>query len=272
MSSNDKIEFTTALSFYTQAMPDNPDRQAVFYGPVLLAGVLGNKEPASLDVPVFISSKPDVNNWIKKANNTSLLSFETMNASTSGSVKLIPFNTTEDEYYTLYWDVFTPENWAVQQKKYEAAKQKQKELDARTVDNLRIGEMQPERDHELVAEKSVTGDEHNKKWRLASDSGFITFNMKVDSSLFNTLVCTYWGMDNRGRVFDIFVNDTMVATEDLNNYKESKFYDIAYAIPKAIPKDKRMVKIKIVPKSKNAAGPLYGAKIIKGDVAGLIKN
>ena len=253
MSSNDKIEFTTALSFYTQAMPDNPDRQAVFYGPVLLAGVLGNKEPASLDVPVFISSKPDVNNWIKKANNTSLLSFETMNASTSGSVKLIPFNTTEDEYYTLYWDVFTPENWAVQQKKYEAAKQKQKELDARTLDNLRIGEMQPERDHELVAEKSVPGDEHNKKWRLAADSGFITFNMKVDSSLFNTLVCTYWGMDNRGRVFDIFVNDTMVATEDLNNYKESKFYDIAYAIPKAIPKDKRMVKIKIADASQLSA-------------------
>ncbi len=268
--SNDKIEFTTPLSFYTQAMPDNPNRQAVFYGPVLLAGVLGNKEPDPLDVPVFISSKPDVNNWIKKANSTSSLSFETMDASTSRSVKLIPFNTTENEYYTVYWDVFTPANWAQQQKNYEAAKLIQKELDARTVDYLRIGEMQPERDHELVSLNSVTGDEHNKKWRLVEDSGFITFNMKVDSSLLNTLVCTYWGMDNRGRVFDIFVNDTMIATENLNNYKESKFYDIPYKIPKEITKNNSTVKIKIVPKSNNAAGPLYGAKIIKGDVAGLI--
>ena len=269
---NDKIEFTTALNFYTQAMPDNPNRQAVFYGPVLLAGVLGNKEPDPLDVPVFISSKPDVNNWVKKANNTASLSFETIPESTSRGIKLIPFNTTADEYYTVYWDVFTPENWAVQQKKYEAAKQKQKELDAKTVDNLRIGEMQPERDHELVAEKSVTGDEHNRKWRLAEDSGFITFNMKVDGSLLNTLVCTYWGMDNRGRVFDIFVNDTKIATEDLNKYKESKFYEIAYIIPETITKNNSTVKIKIVPKSNNAAGPFYGAKMIKGDVAGLIQT
>ena len=160
----------------------------------------------------------------------------------------------------------------VQKKIYEAEKIKQQELEARTVDNLRIGEMQPERDHELIGEKTITGDEHNRKWRMAEDSGYFSFTMKVDPSATNTLICTYWGMDNRGRTFDIYVNDVKIATEDINKYKASKFYDIAYSIPIEVTRYKLSAKIKFVPKEHNSAGPLYGAKIVKGDVGGLINS
>ena len=266
----DQIEFYTPEDFYTQPMPDNPNRRAVFYGPVLLAGVFGDREPDPSEVPVFVTSETDANKWVKKTSDNTL-SFET-NVSNQKGVKLIPFNTTGDEHYTVYWDVFTPQQWSVQQKVYEAEKQKQKELASKTVDNLRIGEMQPERDHDLTAEKSATGDDHNKKWRIAEDSGYISFTMKIDSSTANSLVCTYWGMDNRGRTFDIFADDKKIATEDLNQYKASKFYDIIYAIPQSVTENKTVVKIKLVPKTGNSAGPLYGAKIVKGDVSGLINS
>ena len=270
-ANNDRIEFTTPLNYYTESMPDNANRRALFYGPVLLAGILGDKEPDPLEVPVFVTSETDANKWIRRLGNDSL-NFTTMQTSVPADVKLIPFNRTADEHYTVYWDVFTPEQWVVQQKKYETEKQNQKELEARTVDNLRIGEMQPERDHELVAEKSITGDEHNRKWRSAEDSGYISFTMKLDPSAVNNLVCTYWGMDNRGRAFDIFVNGQKIATEDLNKYKGSKFYEIAYPIPQEITKYKLMAIIKFVPQKRNAAGPIYGAKIIKGGIQGLINS
>ncbi|MEO5891336.1 MAG: beta-L-arabinofuranosidase domain-containing protein [Ferruginibacter sp.] len=270
-ANNDKIEFITPLNFYTESMPDNVNRKAVFYGPVLLAGILGDKEPDPLDVPVFVTNETNANKWVKQVGTDSL-SFQTTQVGTPKDVTLIPFNRTADEHYTVYWDVFTPQQWAVQQKIYEANKKQQQELDARTVDNLRIGEMQPERDHEVTAEKSVTGDEHNKKWRMAEDSGFISFTMKVDPTAINTLVCTYWGMDNRGRTFDIFVNDVKIATEDLNKYKGSKFYDITYPISTEITKYKLTAKIKFVPKKFNSAGPIYGVKIIKGDVSSLINK
>jgi len=47
----------------------------------------------------------------------------------------------------------------------------------------------------------------------------------------NTLINTYWGMDNRGRIFDILIMGVKLCTEDLNQYKESRFYDISYNIP-----------------------------------------
>jgi uncharacterized protein len=268
---NDKIELITPLHFYTESMPDNANRKALFYGPVLLAGVLGDKEPEPLDIPVLVTDKPDANQWIKPVVNNSL-NFQTAGVGVPKQVTLVPFNTTADEHYTVYWDVFTPAQWAAQKKIYEAEKLKQQELDARTVDNLRIGEMQPERDHELVGEKTITGDEHNRKWRMAEDSGYISFTMKLDPSATNTLICTYWGMDNRGRTFDIYVNDVKIATEDLNKYKGSRFYDITYTIPLEITRYKLSAKVKFVPKANNAAGPVYGVKIVKGDVSSLTNS
>ncbi len=268
---NDKIEFISPLHFYTELMPDNVNRKAVFYGPVLLAGVLGDKEPDPLDVPVFVTGETDAGKWIQPVPNQTLV-FQTSSTVTAKPVQLIPFNTTANEHYTVYWDVFTPQQWTVQKKIYEAEKMKQQELEARTVDNIRIGEMQPERDHELVGEKTTTGDEHNRKWRMAADSGYFSFTMKVDPSANNTLVCTYWGMDNRGRIFDIYINDIKIATEDLNKYKSSKFYEITYPISLDLTKYKLTAKIKFVPKAQNSAGPLYDAKIVKGDVSGLIKS
>ena len=76
---------------------------------------------------------------------------------------MIPFNRTADEYYTVYWDVFTPAQWGVQQKKYDEEKRKQKALEDATTDYLRAGEMQPERDHNFTGEKITTGDDHNRK-------------------------------------------------------------------------------------------------------------
>ena len=267
---NDQIKFITPLNFYTQAMPDNPNRKAVFYGPVLLAGILGDKEPEPLDIPVFVTNEKDVNKWLKPVTGNSLV-FQTNNVTTR-DVKLIPFNQTADEHYTVYWDVFTPQDWAVQQKNYEAEKQKQKELEAHTVDVLRIGEMQPEREHELVGDKTITGNDHNRKWRMAGEGGYFSFNMKLDPSAVNTLVCTYWGMDNRDRIFDIYMNDTKIATEDLNKYKGSKFYEIAYPIPQELTKYKLTATIKFVPAKNNSAGPVYGVKMVKGDVSGLINS
>lgn len=269
-ANNDKIEVTTPEYFYTQSMPDNPNRKAVFYGPVLLAGVLGEKEPETDEIPVFVTSENDANKWVEPVDSKSLV-FNTTNIA-SKAVKMIPFNHTADEYYSVYWDFFTPKEWAIQQKIYEEEKRRKKELEQHTVDNLRIGEMQPERDHELIGEKLTTGDDYNRKWRMAADSGYFSFNMKTDSFEPNTLICSYWGMDNRGRTFDIFVNDTKIATEDLNKYKASKFYNLPYPVPINLTKGKTIVKIKFIPKANNSAGPVYGVRMVKGDVTGLVNS
>jgi hypothetical protein len=262
-SNNDKIEYTTPETIYTEAMPDNANRRAMFYGPVLLAGVLGNTEPDPLKgVPVLVTSETDPAKWLQMVDKKQL-SFNTTSSSRPEEVKLIPFNQTKNEYYSVYWDVFTPETWAVQQKAYDEQKKKQQELEARTTDILRIGEMQPERDHNFVGENAITGEDHQKKFRSTENGGYLAYEMKVDANAQNTLINTYWGMDNRGRMFDILIDGVKLDTEDLNKYKESRFYDISYTIPIELTKGKQKVTVKLLPKKDNSAGPVYGSRMVK---------
>jgi DUF1680 family protein len=260
---NDLIEFITPESIYTESMPDNANRRALFYGPVLLAGVLGDTEPDPLNsVPVFVTSETDPNKWLQMVDKNQL-GFRTANIAQPADVKLIPFNQTKNEYYSVYWDVFSPDAWVVQQKTYDEARKKARELEARTTDILRVGEMQPERDHNFTGEKIITGEDHQRKWRSTNEGGFITFDMKTDANEKNTLINTYWGMDNRGRVFDILIDNVKLTTEDLNKYKESRFYDISYEIPIELTKGKNKVSIKFLPKQSNSAGPVYGIRMVK---------
>ena len=259
----DKITFTAPENLYTESLPDNANRRAIFYGPVLLAGILGDKEPdPTKGIPVFVTSETDPNKWLQMVDKNQL-TFRTLNTAQPQDVNLIPFNRTKNEYYSVYWDVFTPETWAVQQKAYDEQRKQQQELDARTTDILRVGEMQPERDHSFSGENLTTGEDHQKKWRSTENGGFVSFDMKVDANAVNTLINTYWGMDNRGRVFDIMIDGTKVADVDLNKYKESRFYDVSYIIPAELTKGKQKVTVKFVPKQGNSAGPVYGSRMVK---------
>ncbi|WDF57426.1 glycoside hydrolase family 127 protein [Mucilaginibacter sp. KACC 22063] len=260
---NDKIEVKFSESVYTEAMLDNANRKAIFYGPVLLAGVLGNKEPDPVNgVPVMVTNNTDPNKWLQLSDKQQL-SFNASYTSQPSGIKLVPFNTIENDYYTVYWDVFSTDTWAVKKKAYDEEKKKQQELEAKTTDILRPGEMQPERDHNFTGEKIITGEDHLKKWRSTEEQGQYSFTMKVDPNLHNTLINTYWGMDNRGRVFDIWIDDIKLTTEDLNKYKQSRFYYISYPIPIELTKGKSKVTVKLVAGAGNSAGPLYGSRMVK---------
>jgi hypothetical protein len=266
---NDKIELYIPPHFYTERMPDNKNRQAVFYGPLLMAGLLGDKEPEPEGIPVIVSNEPNINKWFTPQDSASIM-FQTAGVAVPAQVTMIPFNATRDQHYAVYWDVFTPGEWTLQKKKYEAGKRKQKALEDRTVDYLRLGEMQPERDHNFVIEDGATGETRSRKWRSAGADGSMTFTMKVDSLALNTIVCTYWGMDNRGRIFDILVDDQKVTTEDLLKFRMSKFYEVGYPIPAKLTKSKSHVKLRFVPQKKNNAGPIYGVRMARGEVGDLL--
>jgi hypothetical protein len=123
--------------------------------------------------------------------------------------------------------------------------------------------MQPERDHNFTGEKTDAGENHTRKYRTAHGGGWYSFTLKVLPGVAHTLIGTYWGMDNRGRTFDIFVDGEKIATEDLNRYKDSRFYDISYNIPAHLTKDKQTVTIKFQAQPRNEAGPLYGVRLVK---------
>ena len=258
----DKISIYMPSDLHYEAMPDNPDRRAVFFGPTLLAGDFGKDmlDP-SKNIPVFVTAETDANRWLKRGDN---LHFNSVNNTSPRSVMLRPFNEFVNEHYTVYWDFFTPDQWIVQQKIYEEERLKQQDIESRTVSLFRPGEMQPERDHKLHGDRMNTGESNLRKWRSAAPGGFLSFEMEVDPEKENILTMTYWGKDNRNSAFNILVDNVIIATEDINKYKENKFYDIDYNIPFEITKGKNRVTFVLKEaRPNNNIGPFYLARITR---------
>lgn len=259
----DVLEIALDPTLYTVQMPDNASRQAFFYGPVMLAAKLGVEEPDPMNgIPVLVTDETDINQYLKTVSLDSV-SFKTTNTGVPDDITFQPFHNLDDEHYAVYLDKFTTSSWKEEQKRYEAKRKAAYELERNTVDILRVGEMQPERDHDFTGENLETGESHTRKYRVANNGGTLSFTMKVAPEFSHNLVATYWGMDNRGRVFDILVDGKKIFTEDLNKFKDSKFYDISYRIPTELLAGKSSIKITFRAKPGNQAGPVYGVRLVK---------
>lgn len=259
-SSNDVLEFSFPMFLYTESMPDNKNRIAFKYGPIVLAGLLGKNKPDPVyGTPVLLTDNRNVASWIKTTSQP--LSFEMNGVGKPFDVKLVPFYSVYDQYYSVYWDYFTPEAWTNLQKEYEAEKARAKEIELRTIDNFRIGEMQPERDHNLKAsEKSYVDEALGRTGREARRENYFSFDMKVEPGA--SLLLTYIG-DDKDRKFDILVEGIKIATVEWPGGKTGKFYDLEYTLPAELIKDKKQIKVRIEANYGKTAGRVFGARTMR---------
>lgn len=260
---NDEVSIGFHKSLYTESMPDNNKRIAMLYGPLVLAGQLGDTMPDPVyGVPVLLTDNANVNDWVKPVNGQAN-TFTTVNVAKPFNTKLIPFYKTYKQYYTVYWDYFTNGEWVAKQAAYEAEKKRQKEIGERTVDMMRPGEMQPERDHNLQASNnSYTDQAIGRGSREARSGGYFSFEMKVQPDAPNVLLCTYIG-DDKNRLFDILIDGTKIATQELTGGQTGVFYDIEYAIPEALTKGKSKVTVRFDANAGKTAGRVFGCRILK---------
>lgn len=260
----DKIDVDFPMALYSEPMPDNPNRIALLYGPVVLAGQLGDTMPDPVyGTPVLLTDNHDVNGWAKKADGSNPLAFNLKNVGKPFDVKLIPFYETYNHYYNVYWDYFTNDEWASREKEYEAEKKHAQEIEQNTIDVMRLGEMQPERDHNLTAsEKSYTGDALGRTSREVRDGGFFAFDMKVEPGIPNVVLATYIGDDKRSD-FEIFVDGVKIGDQKLTGGATGKFFDVEYPIPASLIEGKTKVVVKFQGLPGKTAGRVFGVRVIK---------
>lgn len=263
----DKIELTLPMTIYSESMPDNADRISFLFGPIVLAGSLGDTMPNPVyGVPVLLTDNKNISEWLHPVHNESL-SFEMKGIGKPFDVKLKPFYKTYKEYYSVYWDYFTNQQWKARQEEYETEKRIQKEIEDKTIDYFRIGEMQPERDHKLRAsERSYVSDALGINGREARANHYFEFEMKVDPSLSagNSLLLSYIG-DDKDRKFDIKVNNRVIAYEEWNGGITGKFYNKLYPIPADIVKNNHVVIVRIEANYGKTAGRVFGVRIVRNE-------
>ena len=126
-NNGDKVEVKLPMDLRLEAMPDNPTRAAICYGPVVLAGELGREEikppmpyaikqsdffkEAPPPIPVLIAGKRPPADWLVRVPGRPL-TFRTTGVGQPKDVSLVAFHRLPPQRYSLYWDILTPEQFA----------------------------------------------------------------------------------------------------------------------------------------------------------------
>jgi hypothetical protein len=178
-------------------------------------------------------------------------------------VALKPFYRTHDRHYTIFWDTFTDEQWAAYQEAYEQELRRKRELEQQTIDLFRIGEMQPERDHNFREQDTWVEEFRTRKARTADRGGWFSFDMDAGNNQAVSLSVEYWGGYSGSKTFDILVDDQLIATENISNKAPGKFIDVSYDIPEELRRGKETITVKFVPHEGHRAGPVFTVRTIR---------
>jgi DUF1680 family protein len=261
----DEVEIRFPFTLRLEAMPDDSNRIAVMYGPLVLAGDLGPvNDPASKDamyVPVMLTDQRDPSMWIKPVDGQ-VNTFVTINTGKPRDVELRPFYTFHDRRYSVYWDLFSESEWETRQKEYKSDQEKAARLKEAEIDFVQPGEMQPERDHNFKGENTAPWSFKDRPYREAR-KGWFSFDLKTDPGKQNAVVVEYWGGFPGAKTFDILVNGKIIATENITNKKDGQFILVQYDIPGELIQGKSKVTVRFQSHTNNTAGPVFGVRTIR---------
>lgn len=277
----DTLKVTIPMDLQYETLEGDNNKIAFLYGPIVLAGDFGpvprtnsfpyagdqgeNFNVPGTDVPVLIrrGTDEDLLASIKRVPGNEL-AFRTEGIGRPEDFTMKPFYRMDYDYYNVYWDVVSAGEWTQREAELTAEKERRKLEEARIVDEIRFGEQQPEIDHKVRTGNSRTGDFQDRKWRDATEGGFIEFEMKVLPDTPQVLRCTYWG-DDVGRNFDIKVNGEVIATQALERKKPGEFVDVEYPIPAKFTSGKQAITVRFEPKSGSIAGGFFGVAVLKAN-------
>lgn len=270
----DRVEMEMPMRLRTVPMPDDPNLVAFAYGPIVLAGILetglptlrsDNPNPSQAGFPgedeayYFLADTPNDTTFLHPVEGK-LLTFVTRDQPREITFK--PFYQVINDRYGLYWPVIPKgsDRQRLLDEKAEEAKTIFKPDPARVVDAVQIGNEVSEKEHGLAVENSVTGSHLNHNWRHAE--GRWSWTLKVDPAQPTSLRCVFLGAD-RGREFDILVQDQILTTVKLEGEGGTRFFAVEYAIPEELTKGKEKVTVTFVKKT-GYAGGVFGCWTVRG--------
>ncbi len=265
----DNLTFTLPMELRFEPTPDNAKRGAILCGPVVLAADLGDapqgRRRDSADIfktPVLVTGGKDVKDWLEPVPGQALR-FRSKGVIKPNDLEFAPFFAMVEDRYAVYFDQFSAEEWASTEAHYRAEEERLRDLQSRTIDQMMIGQMQPERDHNLTQERTDVREQNERGTRQPLVNGWLEFDMKVDTAALNELVMTYWGNDRNRPDFVIKVDGTVIASDDLEGRPLNRYFDVIYPIAENLTKGKNSVRIRIEPKAGKVGPTTAGARTVR---------
>ncbi len=259
----DVVAISLPLDLRLESAPGDESTVAVLRGPMVLAADLGpvsapwqGVDPAMVGENLLDRFQPVA---VEKAT------YVARGIMRPTDLTFVPFHSQYERRSAVYFRRFTEDAWKTEEAAFLAEQARLKDISARSVDVMHLGEMQPERDHNLTSELSYPVAYRNRNGRDARSGGFFEFDMKVRPGPL-ILQATYWG-EERKRQFDILVDGVRIATQQLQADHPGKFFDVEYPVPEALTQGRTKVRVRFAPPERNTAGPVFGVRLFTAQPA-----
>lgn len=256
--SGDVVALSLPLDLRLEATPGDEGMVALLRGPMVLAADLGPADkPFEAVAPALVG-----NNLLAAFEPVEPMQavYRSVGIGRPGEMRFSPFYKNYDRRSAVYFRRFTDAQWVTQEVAFAAEQARLKDLAARSVDVMHLGEMQPERDHDLKSDISYPVVYRGRNGRDARTGGFFSFRMKVGPGPM-ILQSSYWA-DERKRLFHVLIDGTRIASQTLRPDKPV-FFEVDYPIPEALTRGKESVEVRFEPESGNTAGPVFGCRIFR---------
>jgi len=261
-SAGDRLEIELPFTLRAEAMPDNPNRLAVLYGPLVLAGDLGVLEDGNAErpdvVPTLIRENSAPETWLEPSGEPNTFRFREGVA--RNVVTLRPLYGLYDRRYTIYWDLYSPQQWEAHREQIQQEQEAYSKLVRETFDFFQPGQMQPERDHAYQGEATYIVEMKGRTARQAERGGWFSFEIGIPDAGPVDLVFEYWGGYTGSKTFDIVVDGQTIATQDISGIKDGAFLTRRYAVPEELSRGKKRLLVRIAPHAGHRGGPVFGVR------------
>jgi DUF1680 family protein len=278
----DRVELVLPKTLRKEALLDNPNRLAVMWGPLVLAGDLGPEASRALpppgqlsarsgqqsgpETPVLVAPEQPVANWLKPVAGKPG-TFRTTGVGLKQEIDFVPFYQLPRRRYAIYWDMYTPAEWTKRETDYRAREEKQKKLEAATIGFAQPGQMQTERDSNQQGESTSPVQVENRYGRTATQ--WFSYDLPVDPAHPLTLIVTY-SNENRGPgACDVLVDGKKVGEQTgqrRSPEQEIRFFEVEYPIPADWMVNKNKVTVRFQAANGRSTPSVFGVRIVRSDM------
>lgn len=289
--SGDVVAVTLPKTLRLEPTPDMPHRVAIMWGPLVLAGDLGDEPVRGRTrgengellersetvrtapvVPYFVAADVPVATWVKPVAG------ETGHFRTAGvgrepdadgkvhDVDLVPFYRLHRRVYATYWDLLTPSEWEAKRAEFGREAERLRRLDAATVAEVKPANRASEAQFHYEGGKDATVQRMSGRFGRASRSAF-SYQLPVEAGHPMALVATYYSADRRTSPasFEILVDGQRIAEQEVPRTDPGRFYDVTYDVPAGLVQGKPAVTVKFQSKTGSQVAAVYGLRMVRKD-------
>jgi DUF1680 family protein len=249
--SGDTVEIKMPFGLRTEGFKDNPNRFAFLNGPIVLCAEVDASKP----FPVIVADEAKLLAAVKPvADRPNTFTgpadlFRIPGDTGAKGVTLEPFyKMHSNRQYMVYFDRFTAEQWEAREAEYQAELARQKDLEARTIDQVIPGFEQNERDHNLQGENTETRSFNERSFRIINSGGWFSCDLKALPGQAHELSVSFGGRRRGNSACDLFVNGQKIATvqpqASQQGDRQFRTYDQTCAISPEMTQGKDKITVK----------------------------